>query len=70
MMENRKRDKYILKVKYSDLLYVMGKKEELKIGMLLKKKISPTNETHDCRTELLADGGNARAIAEDILTYC
>ena len=69
-MENRKRDKYILKVKYADLLYVMGKKEELKIGILLKKKISPTNEKHDCRTELLAEGGNARAIAEDVLTYC
>ena len=69
-MENRKRDKYILKVKYADLLYVMGKKEELKIGILLKKKISPTNEIHDCRTELLAEGGNARAIAEDVLTYC
>jgi hypothetical protein len=69
-MENRKRDKYILKIRYSDLLYVMGKKEEFKIGMLLKKKISPTNETHDCRTSLLAEGGNARAIAEDILSYC
>lgn len=69
-MENRKRDKYIMKIKYSDLLYVMGKKEELKIGMLLKKKISTTGEIFDCRTELLSEGGNARAIAEDILTYC
>ena len=48
----------------------MGKQDEFKIGMILKKKMGVNNDTFDCRTEFLVDGGGARAIAEDILTYC
>jgi hypothetical protein len=69
-VENRKRDKILLKVKYEDLLYLMGKQDDFKIGMILKKKMANNNDTHDCKTDFLVDGGGARAIAEDILTYC
>jgi hypothetical protein len=38
--------------------------------MILRKKMGVNNDTFDCRTEFLVDGGGARAIAEDVLTYC
>jgi hypothetical protein len=68
-IESRKRDKVLLKVKYEDLLYLMGKKNEFKIGMILKKKINTGNMTYDSKIDFTVDGGGARAIAEDILTY-
>jgi len=67
--ENSKRDKVILKLKYEDILYLMGKQDELKLGMILKKKVGNT-DTFDCKSEFLVEGGGARAIPEDILTYC
>jgi hypothetical protein len=60
----------LLKVKYEDLLYVMGKQRELKIGLILRKKLGSNTESYDCKIEFLVDKGGARAIAEDILTYC
>ena len=68
-LENQKRDKVLLKVKNEDVLYVMGKKSLLKMGLILKKKINTNNETHDCKIEFTVGGGGARAIGEDILTY-
>ena len=67
--ENLKRDKILFKLKYEDILYIMGKQDELKIGMIVRKKMSPQT-TFDCKTEFLAKEGGARLIAEDILTYC
>ena len=69
-LENQKRDKVLLKVKIEDVLYAMGKKSILKLGLILKKKINTNNETHDCKLEFTVGSGGARAIGEDILTYC
>jgi len=69
-VENRKRDKILLKVKYQDLLYLMGKQEDFKVGLILKKKMANNNDTYDCKIDFQVNGGGARAIAEDVLTYC
>jgi|LauGreDrversion4_2_1035121.scaffolds.fasta_scaffold105966_4 hypothetical protein len=69
-VESRKRDKVLLKVKYEDLLYLMGKEDTFRVGMILKKKMDKTNMTYDSKIEFTVEGGSARAIAEDILTYC
>jgi len=69
-VESSKRDKVLLKVKYEDLLYLMGKEDTFRVGMILKKKMDKTNMTYDSKIEFTVEGGSARAIAEDILTYC
>jgi len=69
-VDNRKRDKVFLEVLYEDLIYCMGKKDILKIGLLIKKKMSymTYDQFFDVRTEFTAK--NARVIAEDIMAYC
>jgi len=32
--------------------------------------MSNNNQTYDCKIDFLVDGGCARSIPEDILTYC
>lgn len=64
-VDNRKRDKTLFELPYTDLLYIMGKREILKLGMILHQKAGSL----DCKTELLVQSGGARSIAEDVLTY-
>lgn len=67
-LENRKRDKVLLEIKHTDLLYIMGKDDQLKIGLILSKRMGFAKETFDVGVELLAM--NSRVIAEDVIGYC
>lgn len=66
-MDNRKRDKIFLRVQYEDLIYIMGKKQLLKMSMVMRKKLG-TNQQTDVRVNFIGLG--ARALAEDVLAYC
>jgi hypothetical protein len=66
-MDNRKRDKILLRIQYEDLLYIMGKKQSLKLSMVMRKKLS-TNQQYDVRVKFIGFG--ARALAEDVLAFC
>jgi len=37
-LDNRNREKVLLRVKYSDIIYVMGKENRLKISMIINKQ--------------------------------
>ena len=78
MLDNKARDKVILRVKYSEILYIMGKNDRLKISMTIPKQVMNMNQAAalqntedsmvDVRLEFVMQ--NARTMAEDILSYC
>jgi len=65
-MDNRKRDKVLLRVQYEDLIYIMGKKQLLKMSMVMKKKLS----SQQTDVKLNFHGLGVRALAEDLLSFC
>jgi len=69
-MENAKRNKILLEVKLEQLLFCMGKRDELKIGMIIKKKMQngADMQTYDIQAEFIGTG--SRVIPEDIIAYC
>jgi hypothetical protein len=36
-MDNKSREKVLLRVNYCDIIYVMGKKDRLKLSMIINK---------------------------------
>jgi len=73
IVQNSKRDKILLHVDFSDLLYVMGKGHRLKLGFVMQhSNVLNATQLVDCRTEFSTAriaGHKARSIAEDILAY-
>ena len=73
-LENGKRDNVILEIKHEELLYVMGKRDILKIGFQTNNdqlhgfQHAIDRSPIDIRTAFLVT--NARVVAEDIIGYC
>ena len=67
-MDNKKRDKIILKIQFEDIIYLMGTKQTLKISTVMRKKLLAVNQQTDVR--LTFSGLGSRAFAEDVLSYC
>ena len=73
-LENGKRDNVMLEIKHEELLYVMGKRDILKIGFQTNNdqlhgfQHAIDRSPVDIRTAFLVQ--NARVVAEDIIGYC
>ena len=72
ILDNSRRDRIVHHIDYEDVLYVMGKENELQIGFIYNHQLADHLCCSDSRLALYVGdsrGYEARVIAEDIIAY-